>query len=92
MLEKAIEKGVTDHAKQLGWLSFKFVSVSNVGVPDRIYFRQGVTLLVEFKRQGRTPTRLQQNCINKIRDQNIRVEIIDSMEAGILLFNRITYV
>ena len=52
MRESAIEKAVTAHAKKNGWISFKWVSPSQRGVPDRLYFKSGELVIVEFKAPG----------------------------------------
>ncbi|CUO52758.1 VRR-NUC domain [[Eubacterium] contortum] len=50
MLEKDIENWLNKKVKQLGGLSFKFVSPNNPGVPDRIYiFPGGKVYFVELK-------------------------------------------
>ena len=41
MLEKEIEAWLNKKIKELGGLSFKFVSPNNPGVPDRIYILPG---------------------------------------------------
>jgi len=87
MRESLIEKKVSDYAKLLGWLTYKFTSPQNRGVPDRIYFREGVTLLIEFKAPGKTPTKLQQSHIKKLKDQLINVYVVDSIEQGKDIFN-----
>jgi hypothetical protein len=87
MLERDIEKKVTAIAKANGWLAYKFVSPSCRGVPDRIYFKDGETLLVEFKAPGKKPTPLQASIIKKIKAQGIRVEVIDNIEVGCELFD-----
>ena len=87
MLESKIEKDVSNYAKLLGWLSYKFTSPSNKGVPDRIYFRQGHTLLIEFKQLGKKPTKLQQHQINKLKNELIPVYVVDSIATGKDIFN-----
>lgn len=89
MRESAIEKYVKEYAKKLGWLPFKFVSPSHRGVPDCIFFRKGVTILIEFKALGKKPTALQEVTIKMIRDQNIPVYVIDSKESGVEQFNKL---
>jgi len=87
MLESTIEKHVTKYAKNLGWLSYKFSSPSNAGVPDRIYFREGRTLLIEFKQKGKQPRALQQFHINKLKEELIPVYVVDSINSGKEIFN-----
>ena len=59
MRESEIEKKVSNYAKTQGWLSYKFVSPSNRGVPDRIYLKAGKCIFIEFKAPKKKPTKLQ---------------------------------
>ena len=87
MLESKIEKAVCDYAKTLGWLSFKFTSPNNRAVPDRIFFKEGHTILIEFKQLGKKPTKLQNYQIDKLKEQLIPVYVVDSIEKGKDIFN-----
>ena len=87
MRESIIEKKVSDYAKLLGWLSYKFTSPQNRGVPDHIYFREGHTILIEFKAPGKLPTKLQQKHIQRLQDQLIHVYVVDDIEQGKGIFN-----
>lgn len=85
LLEKEIEKKGNEYAESKGWLQYKFVSPASRGVPDRIYFRDGRTLLVEWKRDGEEPTKLQEKQIKRIRDQGIEVHVIDNCNPFTLM-------
>lgn len=87
MRESVIEKKVSDYAKLLGWISYKFTSPQNRGVPDHIYFREGHTILIEFKAPGKLPTKLQQKHIQRLQDQLIPVYVVDDIERGKDIFN-----
>ena len=87
MLESKIETEVSKHAKLLGWLSYKFTSPNNRAVPDRIYFREGRTILIEFKQLGKKPTKLQTKVINDLKKQLIDVYVVDNIEQGKGIFN-----
>lgn len=50
--ESYIEREVCEVARELGILSFKFVSPANRGVPDRIFLYRGISMFIEFKREG----------------------------------------
>lgn len=67
-LEKDIEKDCVQYAKRRGAASYKFVSPSNRGVPDRVFVWQGVTFFTEFKRLGAKPTKLQRRKIREINE------------------------
>ena len=87
MLESVIEKKVSQYAELLGWIAYKFTSPGNRAVPDHIYFRDGRTLLIEFKQLGKKPSKLQQHQINRINEQLIPVHVVDSIEQGKEIFN-----
>lgn len=85
--ESAIEKRVNSHARTRGWLTFKFVSVSQRGVPDRIYMKSGEVFFIEFKSPGKKVTALQQHIHEQIRGAGIRVYVIDNIDDGKAVFN-----
>ena len=82
MLESTIERAVCRYARDRGWLAFKWVSPGHRGVPDRIFFRNGEVLLVEFKAPGRRPTRLQALIHQRLHNQGFPVHVIDSIDDG----------
>lgn len=79
MLEKELEKKCVKAAKQSGWLSFKFTSPQQRGVPDRIFIRSGFVVFVEFKREGEKPRALQLKVIGDMRAEGAIVHIIDNI-------------
>lgn len=85
MREGLIEKKVTDNAKKKGWLSYKWVSTSQRGVPDRLYFKDGICVVVEFKATGKKATKYQQAIHLRLAAVGIKVHIVDSVDAGALL-------
>jgi len=86
MKESTIEKNVSDYAKSQGWLSYKFVSPSNRGVPDRIYLKSGKCIFIEFKAPKKKPTKLQDKIIERIRNAGLSVYIIDNVDEGKNIF------
>lgn len=87
MRESKIELWVCSYAKSLGWLCYKFASPSNNGVPDRIFFRNGKTVLIEFKANDEKPRKLQEVVIASIRRKGIPVFVVDSIEGGRYVFD-----
>lgn len=85
MSESEIEQEVCKYAKIQGWLCYKFTSPTSSGVPDRIFFKNGKTLLIEFKTLTGKLSKLQQITINLLKQQNISVHIVRSIEEGIKL-------
>ena len=88
MLESKIEKQCVNWAKDNGWLSFKFVSPCNRGVPDRMFLKQGKTVFVEFKQPGGKISTLQRRQIERLRAWDFKVFIIDSLEGFKIAFTR----
>ena len=86
--ESVIEKKVTEYAQQQGWLSYKWTSPNHRAVPDCLYFKSGVVLLVEFKALGKQPTKFQANVHLKLKEEGFNVHVIDSIETGKQLFTR----
>jgi len=80
--EAYIERRVTELAKAKGWLSFKWVSPSQRGVPDRMYFKDGKLVLVEFKAPGKKPTPYQEAIHRRLLAAGVTVHVIDSVEDG----------
>lgn len=78
--ESSIERTVVSRAKDAGWLSYKFVSPSNSGVPDRIFIKAGRVVFIEFKAPGKKPTKLQEKIIGKIREAGVEVYVCDNVE------------
>lgn len=89
MREKTIEKAVVDYARKRGWLAFKFVSPAQRGVPDRIFFRNGITTMIEFKAPGGKLSKLQQYVLTELDKHNMIVAVIDSIEDGKKFFDLI---
>jgi len=82
MLEKEIEKKVCDYAKKFDWVTFKFVSPSNRGVPDRIFMRQHKMMFIEFKAKGKKPTNLQNLVAQTISKTGFEVFVVDNVDQG----------
>lgn len=87
MLEATIEKRVCANAKANGWLTYKWTSPSNRGVPDRIFIKAGRVVFVEFKAPGKKPTPLQKHIHKKLENEGMEVHVVDSIEAGKGLFS-----
>jgi len=86
MLEKQIESKVVKKAKELGFLTYKFSSPSNRGVPDRIFISpHGEVFFIEFKSEKGRLTKLQEKTIKDIQLYNVQVFIVYGVEEGLLI-------
>ena len=88
MKESQIESKVVKKAKELGFLTYKFSSPSNRGVPDRIFITpHGEVFFIEFKSEKGKLSQLQKKVLNDIKHYNVEVFIVYGVEEGILLLN-----
>ena len=83
MREREIEEYLRLGVKRLGGAAFKFKSLGNAGVPDRIVIVPGgdvyfVELKAEEKRDNLSP--LQKNFIQKLENLNCKVRVIASFQ------------
>ncbi len=86
--EKQIERVVCKYAEKLGWLQFKFASPGQVGVPDRIFFRKGICILIEFKRSPKfRASKMQEYILHKLDEQGFRGYVCGSVDVGIEIFD-----
>ncbi len=83
ILERDIEAKAVKWAKANGWLTYKFVSPSQRGVPDRIFIKAGHVVFIEFKAPGKKPTPLQAQTIRKLKDAGCEVWVCDNVESAI---------
>lgn len=90
MLESKIEKAVKAYAKTKGWLSYKFSSPAQKGVPDQVFIGHGQVIFIEFKRLGGQPSPLQSKIHATMREHGAKIYVIDSIDAGKELFNVIS--
>jgi hypothetical protein len=88
MKEKQIESKVVKKAKELGFLTYKFSSPSNRGVPDRIFISpHGEVFFIEFKSTKGKLTQLQKKVIKDIEHYKLDVFIVYGVEEGLILLN-----
>ena len=86
--ESEMEKKVTQHAKKNKWLSYKWVSPSQRGVPDRLYFKDGKVKIIEFKAPGKSPTGGQRLIHISLERCGFPVHVVDNVEKGVELFEK----
>ena len=90
MLEKEIERKVCKYAQEKRIATYKFTSPGHRSVPDRMFITEiGYLWFVEFKRKGMKPTPLQEREHQRLRDRGMLVVVIDTVEDGIEMVDRI---
>lgn len=89
MLERDIERIVTKHAIDYGFLSYKFTSPNNRGVPDRIFISPtGQVIFIEFKQKGKWLTKLQYFIFNKFESRGCKIHVVNDVLEGITILDR----
>jgi len=83
VLEKGIEAWLNKKVKDLGGLSFKFVSPNNPGVPDRIYiFPEGRVYFVELKTEIGRMSNIQKWQRKRLQEMGCRFYLVKGMEQA----------
>lgn len=90
MQEKAIEQRLVQSVKKMGGQCWKFVSPSNVGVPDRILlFQGGRVAFVEVKAPGKKPRPVQIAMHRVLTGLGFRVFVLDDVNQIEVILNEI---
>lgn len=85
MTEKQLEKALKEKATELGYLTYKFTSPSNRGVPDRIFINPlGYIFFIEFKSKTGKLTALQKK-VHEDFGRRVSVYVIDNFIIGVRL-------
>jgi len=74
--ESQIEKTAVEHAVAAGWDNLK---IGFDGWPDRLFWRQGVFVFIEYKRPGEAPRINQERKIKRLLDQGCWVGVCDTV-------------
>lgn len=86
-LEKSIEREGCNLAVKRGWIEYKVTSSTANGFPDRFYARDGVILLVEWKRPGEEPTKQQTIRHRELREHGVIVHWVCDIEHAHRIFD-----
>ena len=82
-LEAKIEAWLNEKVKELGGISYKFVSPMNPGVPDRIYLMPGGAVwFVELKAEFGRLAGLQKWQAERIRKMGCRYRVVKGMDQA----------
>ena len=77
-IENDIETYLYEQAKKHDILCYKFTAPSTRGVPDRILIGNGKTILLELKRPGEKPRKLQFAIHKRMREHGATVFVADT--------------
>ena len=81
MREKTIEEKFKERAKKEGYLAWKFISIGNDGVPDRIVLMPGARVyFVEVKAPGKELRPLQRKRKRELERLGFKVFVLDAIE------------
>ena len=83
MLEKEIQKRVITYARSKRMICYKMDATNAIGVPDYLLLTAGGDVFfIEFKQLGKKPTPMQEREHARLCANNIKVYVIDTVEAG----------
>ena len=88
-LESKVEQRFVSNIRKLGGVSWKFVSINNRGVSDRIMLYHGRTIYVEMKRDKGKMTPLQESFRDKIISNGGEFVTIEGMKGVSQFCNRL---
>jgi hypothetical protein len=87
--EKRIEDAVVRWAVERGCEVVKLPASTFKGIPDReFYLPGGLSQLMEFKRPGEVPTRIQKAVHSRFERLGHKVYVVTSVEQGIAILRR----
>lgn len=78
--ESAVETACTEAAASYGVLSFKLAGTGSNGKPDRLFFKRGAVVFVEFKRPGESLRPLQEHARRVLQAQGFPVFVVTSRD------------
>ena len=86
ILEKDVEGPVRKAAIKNGWLVYKWCSVNNRSVPDRIFIKEGKCYFVEFKALNKQLTPAQADIAEDLKREGMAAIMIDCVADGTKYF------
>ena len=81
-LESSIERTSVKKAKLRGWASKKNTGRFNKGDPDRLFWKEGRYVWIEFKRAKGKPTALQTIKLRRLEKEGCYVAVCDSVRSA----------
>ena len=79
--EKDIERYLVNEVRKIGGTAYKFTSPGRRSVPDRMILLKGQpAIFVECKRPGGKLTQGQKREIEKLREKDFQVYVVDSKQ------------
>lgn len=87
MVESQVEIGTYKYAEALGWKHRKLQWVGRRGAPDRLFWRGGKVIFIEFKDRHKDYEELQRRECQRMRDDGLKVYKIDTLQKGMELFD-----
>ena len=88
MLERDVEKEIRIYAEAKGMISIKLSGPGNRGKPDRLFFWKGRVLIMEVKKPGEKPTKLQQQWLTTFKDADFDAVWADRPGLGKTLIDK----
>lgn len=75
--ESKLEVHCASYGKKRGWITFKLLSTLYVGLPDRVFIKNGTLIFVEFKSKKGALSSKQLHTHQRLIKQGMTVLLID---------------
>lgn len=83
--ESDIEGKGSEFAIRRGWMVIKLMQCSIDSMPDRLHHRRGITMYIEYKKPGESPSPKQLKRHKELRAQGIPVHVVDNLEDAYVI-------
>ena len=89
MKEQFLQTKIINYAKSQGWLYIKIIKASKAGHSDLIFFKGGMTIFIEVKKEKTgVKSELQLYQQQQFRDENFIWEFVDSLQSFKEMLNK----
>jgi len=87
--EQMIEDGLVKHGDKTGWFSRKMTYAGRRGCRDRDFYGHGQVVMMEIKRPGGKLCPHQSRERDRMSAAGLKVHVIDDLDRGIALLDRL---
>lgn len=92
MKEKLIEQDGVKYAQDRGWLVYKWAAPGRAGILDRLFFKNGIAFVIEFKTTSQKVTPKQRAEAVKLSHANIPCRCCDNVQDARAFIDTMTKV
>jgi len=79
--EKTLQPKIIKHLKKEGWYVVKTIKLSVNGLPDIFAFKDGKTVMIEVKSEGKKPSKIQDFRIREVQEYGVKAFYCDTYQS-----------